>query len=491
MPRLLALDCDRCEARYVLAATRGGALRIEAIGAVPLLAESASGTARQADVGGALAAELSGFTLRRALGLVTLDRAQLELVQLKLPPSADAELAELVRNQTLQESSGVSDEAVIDFVALDDDPAAPRRVSAVAVQPEHVAQAAELCTALGASPQRAVVRPYAAASLLLPGLDAAAQPALVLNLFTEEVDVTLVAGGRVVYWRTVRIPGATESEAGIRRLVVEVHRTLAVATQVELLPEPPATAWLLGSDDELQAWCGSLGEQLGMAVQVADPLALCQAPLDSPPENLGRYAALLGMVAAEARGVAPPLDLLHPKQAPRRAPRWRVPALAAAIVAVALGYVAHSAWRELAEVRQENQQLTTRKQQLDAALKKAAEQQNLVAAVRAWQATDVVWLDELLDLSRRFPAGSDAQLLRLTAGPGRGGGGELFFEGVVRAPEVVTELGQSLRDPFHEFRSDSVQQRGGQPDYDWHFQAAVSVTPRSGEQYRTGPGAAR
>src|SRR5882724_3506897 len=105
MARLLAFDWDQQEARYVVASTRGSKLVVEAAASVKLVDGDGSIQTWRA----ALQAALEPHRVGRATTLVAVERSQIELVNLTLPPSSDAELPEMVRNQAMREASAISE----------------------------------------------------------------------------------------------------------------------------------------------------------------------------------------------------------------------------------------------------------------------------------------------------------------------------------------------------------------------------------------------
>ncbi|MCH8924235.1 MAG: hypothetical protein IIA67_13935, partial [Planctomycetes bacterium] len=95
MARLLAIDWDGKEARYVVAMAHGARLKFEAAGSLPIESDSEAADS-PAQLGAALRSALAGKA-GRATVIVGVERSQIELVSLTLPPASDAELPELVR----------------------------------------------------------------------------------------------------------------------------------------------------------------------------------------------------------------------------------------------------------------------------------------------------------------------------------------------------------------------------------------------------------
>ena len=118
----------------------------------------------------------------------------------------------------------------------------------------------------------------------------------------------------------------------------------------------------------------------------------------------------------------------------------------------------------------------------DDLLKRTSETSERVEAISDWQAGEVVWLDELRDLSRRLPSSRDVVLLRMSLMPERSGGGTVEFSGLVRDPLIVARMEQNIRDQYHDVRSKRIQERGA-GKYSWVFETSMSVSGRDKQSY--------
>jgi hypothetical protein len=207
-------------------------------------------------------------------------------------------------------------------------------------------------------------------------------------------------------------------------------------------------------------------------------------PLDTDAAaQKGRFAGLLGMLTDEAAERHAGFDFLNPRRRPEPVNRRRltVAAVAAvAMVALAGGYLA---WGQFSEVSARIERLEQRSHELDQLVKRGAEKQAAVAAIEEWSLGDVVWLDELRDLSLRFPQPRDAVLSRLTLSSRPTGGGAVELEGLVRDPSIVGRMESQLRDEYHEIRTRRVQESVQGTTYTWKFDSSLWVTRRSKDDY--------
>ncbi len=481
MAKLLAIDWDQSEVRYVLATTRGQSLEVIAAASSAIDSGEGEPGERAAAIGQWLRDELARHKWTRTETLVGLDRATLEMLHLALPPATDDELPELVRNQAIRESSAVTEDSLLDFVPLPDD-SGNRTVTAMALSHEMLDEIRATCTAAGVTPKRMVVRPYAATSLVTRMTDPAEGICLLISRFAEEVDLTVVDQGNVIYWRTVQLPSGTDDDAVTDALLVELRRTLMVV-QNQTDGAPIGRICILGDQQTHHDLVDKISDQLAVAPHLVEPFRGVEAFSGEVPENSGRYAALLGMLLDEAEKRPPAVDFLHPRQKPAPPSRRRLAVAGAALLAVVLLSVGYTVWDKFAALDTDRQLLAQRSEQLGLLVKKAAKQQLVVQAVRNWKSSDVVLLDELRDLSLRLPKSQDMVVLKFSKASTRSGWCNINLQGLVRDPLVVSRMERDLRDQFHEIRSPRLQGLRQNEVYTWRFESSITVVARDRTQY--------
>ncbi len=481
MARILALDWDNQEARYVVAHTRGVQLVIEATGTVSVPATGDSVNSRR-QFGSALQTEFAAKKIGRTRTLVAIDRSQVELLNLTLPPASDAELPELVRNQATRESNVITDDTRLDFVPLTDSATEPRRVAAVVLSRDRLEQIQTICGEAGVAPDAILLRPYAAAALFAIASPEHAQASLLINVFADEIDLSVVLNDKVVLWRTLRQTNVSHDPVAAKKLIAEINRTMVVAAH-QLGGQNIAAAFLFGRIDEHPALLEQLRSDFSVNVTLIDPFADVAETTAETPENAGRFSSLLGMLSVEAHRGSHAIDFLHPRKTPDPPDRRRATILAGSTAALMLLLVGYHVWSTLAEVDAENATLAQELDGLDDKFKQEGKRQKVVEAVRDWGESDVNWLDELRDLSLRFPSGRDVVLLRMGMSHARNVGGNIDMVGVVRDPVIVSRIENSLRDKYHQISSRHVQERDQDKSYAWHFEAQLIVAPRESKYY--------
>ena len=481
MPRVMAIEWDVDEVRYALAHVRGSKVTLEQLSATPLQAPA------NVDPGESLRTATGIPKPGRSTILVGVSRANVELRPLTLPPAPDVELPELVRLQALREAGFVNESSLLDYDVLGRDPSQPRQVVAAAMSAEQYELLDGACRTYGLRPDRLLLRPYAAASLLNRVVTPHEQTSLLIDVTPKRADLVVVDGAHVILSRCVRLPHAEDAATAHASLVAELRRTI-ISVKNHPGSKQVQAAYLFGHPHEDGGLASDLTRDLNLPVEVLDPLAQVnlQGALQlSPPPHRGRFASLVGMLLDEAAGGAHPLDLLAPKRKPEPLDRRKIAVAAATAVALLLGAGGYVAWSKFDEIDQDIARYTKQSAELDGLVKRADAKRVAVDEINLWAGGEVIWLDELRDLSLRFPGPRDAVLLSLNMARSPGKGGVMEFQGLVRDPSIVARMETNLRDNHHEVRSKRVQASIQDRTYTWQFESSLSVTKRDKEMYLT------
>lgn len=481
MAKHLALEWDSRQARVAVASTRGTQLVLEQAFCVPLLAgDAADETAER--VGEKIGAALAARRIPRLDTMVAVGRASIELKQLQLPPAPDDDLPDLVRFQAQREFNTLGPDWPLDFVPLTDSPAEPRTVLAAAIAPELVAQIERTCEAARQSPQRLVLRPYAAASLFCRRQSGdAGQVVLLVDLLADEADLTVLVDRKVVYLRTARVRDALSAPEAVRGLLAEIRRTL-----------PAVQNQLGGRRVERVQLCGTPGEHAGLARQIEEEFKLPVAVFDpweglarggelgdALPEHPGRFAPLLGLLADEAAGAAHALDFLHPRRRPPPPSRRKQYLTAGAIAAGAALLVGGIyAWR-LWSLGSQIDALAKQSRETKPAVEAAEQVEQAAADIVKWQNGDILWLNELERLAVKLPSAQDVMLTSLDFVPRtQEAGGAIGLKGLARTPSAIADLERGLRDAGHEVSVSKRSFDDSVKGYRWRFESSIVVSPR-------------
>src|SRR5688500_3203425 len=220
MPNFLAIEWDGNEARVAIARKRGHEAVIEAAFSVDLEPRDPGQTFTAPSVGARVAAELTARNIGRVETLVAVGRKDIELRLLNVPPAPPEELPDVVRFQALRQFSSVGEDWPLDYIPIQTGDELPTSVLAATLSPEHVKQIRATCEVGSLVPRRMVLRPMAAASLLSRQLpDAQGRCRLMIDLLSDEADLTVLVGERVVFLRTCRTPGHSDPTAQTAALI--------------------------------------------------------------------------------------------------------------------------------------------------------------------------------------------------------------------------------------------------------------------------------
>ncbi len=477
MPQLLALEWDGSEARLAVAFSRGDHVVIEQAFAVGLRPREPGADKSEVDIGARLAAALGARGLGRLDTLVAVGRTNIELRQLLLPPAPDEELPDLVRFQAMREFNEFDEKWLLDFVPLGDLPDQPRTVLAAAIGPDLVEQIQQTCQAAGLKPRRLVLRACAAAALLARAETARqGELRLLIDLLSDEADLTVMSDGRVVFLRTTRLGGDPPQP---QVLIGEVRRTIA-AVQNQLGGRKVDSIVLCGQAAQQAEMAKRIEKDLAVPTELFDPfqgLKLGPELRSAPPEHPGRFAPLIGMLLAELEHTPHAVDFLHPRRRQEKPKKWKrfiIPAIAALVLLLSyLGYQYIHRAQLVSEINDLCDEVINLKSQNE----KAAKLQKTAAEIDKWSANDVCWLDELEFLCRKLPQSSDAMLKTLTLMQETNSkGGHITMPGLAKDSPTVATMESNLSDVNHKasFKNDS-EDTSVKP-YTWSFNGELRIT---------------
>jgi Tfp pilus assembly PilM family ATPase len=493
MPRIFAIDWDRHEVRGLLLQSGPTGTSITGAWAASLdAAEGVSPTANQ--VGAALATAMGQRMVGKATTIIGVGRDHVQMKLLALPPAPADELPDMVRFQAEREFTTLGSDAALDFISLAGDAQTQHQVLAVALSPAGLGEAREVCQLLDIEPNRVVLRPCAAASLVhRSGIVAANDMALVVNPLTDEADLVVLAGGVVLLMRTVRLPDPSQDEARQRTLVAEIRRTLAAARQQS--GDRQVDRVLLCGNEAAVDQADSMVDELEMSATMFDPAAHAPSGLSNQGLDAAavpRFAAVLGMALTEADRRPPIVDFVNVRQrvaAGRFGRQYVLAAATAAIVALGLGF---QMWRQTVAPARELAEVQNELKGLEPLVKQAEQMTAKAAAVERWLATDVTWLDGLNTLSQRlrpvllvekdFPVAEDLVTTQLTFSrpPANDpAAGRIDLLALAKSDSAVAALEERLRDEQHHVSTGKLGRDKSVPGYESSFGLQVGLVSPS------------
>lgn len=477
MQRLIAIDCDMREFAYVQASVSGDRVTIDAANIVSLKSPDPERAVTVEDAAAQLQAALAKYKRSGVKALIGVDRNMIELFSITVPPSTDAELPEMVLNQLVSEQPSIAEESIVDFIPNPGDPAESRRITAAALPKSEAQRVNTICSAINLTPHRLLARPYETASLFLKKRATGGGDSLLVNVIGDEVDLIIVDQIRPLFFRSVRLPGGLGDEAAEQRVLDEIRRTLLVAPQNVEVGQVIESVYVFGTSPDHERLVQQIAKDSTTKVQLIDPFE--GFTVDEPLENQtsGRLVPLLGMLAEESMGALHSIDFANPRKAPPPPNRVRQIAIGVAVAAALFGSVGYYVYETFAQLNEQQKKLSSELADLTSRIKKSADKKKMAEAIEDWNGTSVIWLDELRDLSAKFPPGQDLVIQRLAMSPSRGGRASIAFQGLARESKVVSRMESGLRDSRHEVQTPRIEERVLDKMYSWGFDTSISVAP--------------
>jgi hypothetical protein len=351
--------------------------------------------------------------------LACVPRERLILKEISYPPVPATDEPAVVRFQVLRDLTTAPEFSIIDYLPGPDPGSGGERRTLVVVLPkDQLAAYKEMCNTAGLTLAGLVPRPFATAVCLNQQLNdesgatnQVGSAVAVLSLADRWAEFCVVKDGHLVLARTVAAPATGEESA----IVGEIRRNLAVyAGQAA---HSAVQALYVAEGGRHTAISGRLKTTLAIPVYRLDPFAgLAGAHL--PTEGRGAFAASMGALYAQAQFRTLPINFLDPKEPkpPRDPNKWRALAAACVVLLIAAGTTIYG-MTTLAARDQKIKQLNAVKVGLEGQLQLMEKEDTHRVAVKEWLDRRIIWLDELYDLTERFPNQSAARLTRLSFDP--------------------------------------------------------------------------
>ena len=347
---------------------------------------------------------------RGATVLCAIPRSQVEILDLELPPATDAELPTFVRNEVSREIPDLTDRCLIDYLPGENN-SGSRKVTAYTLRADRLKSVIERNEKVGAPASQIVLRALATASLFRRMVGNAQGKCLLVTPLARSTDVSVFDQGQVIFTRSFRTEHDSETAIVSAPLVSEIRRTLLVSDH----DQPVEHIYFFG-DLPADESIADLAEELELPVSVLDPFEgtesnsrepSSQGEDGNPNEATHRFAPLIGMIRDFAEG-QPDIDFLNPRKPPKRAPAWKRFAVYSAVAALAVAAIVYSFGADLRSAKTDLKESTAEIAKQEKILKKLKTKASVAQAIDNWESNEIVVLDELRDLSDRFPERSKA-----------------------------------------------------------------------------------
>jgi Tfp pilus assembly PilM family ATPase/uncharacterized protein YdcH (DUF465 family) len=418
LSRFLAIDADQGGIHVAVGTgARGGAVRIEHALTVPVT--ELLTPANAAELGKQLRDALRAGGIAAGPTLAAVGRDRVILKDVKIPRVGPGEEPNLVRFQATKDATEAADSIVLDYYTLDrDEPDGQVRAVTVSVRKDVVAAYRTLCQSAGLKLAGVTPRPQGTLAALERAIATGAVTApeakrasvAVLSRGEKWGELLIARDGQVVFSRTVSATALTSESI----LLGELRRNLAVYNGQS--PQQPVEALYVAEAAGPVGWSGRIRDGLQVPVQAFDPLAGVES--FTPADARGHFATLVGLLQLKTRGNKLPIDLAAPREpVVAKATGRNLMTVGVAVLAVlvigglGLGYM---------RVRSKDAQYTkllAQKSELDKTMKDYEEDDKRIKALKEWDETRINWLDEIYDLTARFPDIKNAQLEQFRVEP--------------------------------------------------------------------------
>lgn len=357
-----------------------------------------------ARTGEAIGKRLREFLKAEQIGaaavIVSIGREKVILKDIRFPPVSASEEQALVRFQATKDVTDSPDSLEIDHVVRPGTGSGDRQALAVLCRKDILNAVRGLCRGAGLKLLGVAPRPFGAPYALQRTLEAGggAFPGTVvqgvLTVGKRWVELCLFRGHELLLARS--LPAGPV-------LVGEVKRSLAVyAAQNAADPQlaGPATLYVFGNG---QAPITALAQALPCPVESVSPLTIADAvaPRD---EEQGCLAGAVGLAQRWSLARSLPVNLAVAKKVQVAvSPTRKRYVLYGAVAGLMLAFGIGAMYMTLSKRKTEVAKLNKEKQDVEDDLKRYAQDRVDIEGLKEWDQFAIPWLDELYDLTARFP----------------------------------------------------------------------------------------
>lgn len=475
---LIALEWDRDEIRYLWAGQAARRLVIRAIGRVTSAELNVDEPTWEM-----LATEIKQrLRARNSRVVAVLARSEVEEFEATFPPAEAHELASLATNEAHKHLPN-ADEARLDYLEIEQAPDATRRVMIAALLPTAYSRLAAGIKQQGWKLASIQLRHVAVAGLIRRRVNLVPQSrTIAVSLNRHDAELILLEGERIILVRSIPLSTEGGREALGERLAVEIQRSLMVTARAESTDQAGSDrVVVLGTPAEQTDLCDKLAAVLKLPVESVNPIEAFAAFPKDLPGGLHHFSGLLGSLLEQPPSLT--IDLQNSKCG-RPKSIWLQRAIlygsaAALAVAIGIGW----SWQTIAEARNANRIQKQELNKLEKQLAQLTERVAMVDQVDNWRADDINWLDELRELSLRFPERSLMQVKSMTLSSGSISPGIITMNLQARNENVIAELEQAIRDDFHQVRTNQFSQSESDEELPWQFGATILVERRERDEF--------
>jgi hypothetical protein len=507
LARFLALDWDQNQIHVIAADVNKGSVRVRRAMVWP---ESRVPNLALADeLGKLLRDKLKEAGIAPAPVLAVVGRDRLIVKEVRFPAVPDAEEPAVVRFQTVKELTDAAEDVVIDYVVTGNASPTERKAAALVARREMIDAYRALCDAAGlrliaVSPRSlgvaACLRKVMGTTVITPLPTPREGVIAVVSIGEKLAEISVLKGETALLTRSLS-NGPT--------LAGDVRRNLTMhAGQQPHLPVVAVYLTGVGSGELRQrlsdmieqpvytfdpfAWAESIdfGESVTPkpATGAIAPLNMLQetdAPRPAGGASRGTFAGAMGLLFLRAASNELPVNFVSPRQPkPPSNPNYRLIRLAAVaavtlfVCLFALGWVLRqNKARELTAIQADLQSVEKQLAETRANAKRLKE-------IDDWD--NVVWLDELYDLTARIADVNALRITSITSEPYREPKDKAVAKAVIKGKLLDRQRpGEAFDRLVDEFKKDSRHYRVASPTVkNDEFSFVVYIERRAPDEYK-------
>ncbi len=398
MAQLLAIDWDQDQFHIVAGSSTRRTLTVDKAVSFPLGEPLTLASA--ANLGRALKLFLKNSKLAATQVVFSVGRERVIFKDIRFPAVPVHEEPAVVRFQAGKEMTEPMETAIIDYAHVPQSAAASNRQVVAVISKRELPQIVQkLCDEAGLKALGVVPRSFGVGPAVVRSLPAGETLApdgfhVVLALGAKWAELCFYRGEQVVLARSL---------SNSPLLAGEVKRSVAVfmaQNGADVRMQPPQQLYVFGAPGSLDE---RFAEVAGLPLHWLDPLQKDSAKaLDAP--RTGGFAGPVGLLDLWAKTGKWPVNLVAPKkgQAPVNADKRKlvVYGVAAAVLA-AVGLFGMN--RYLGDKQRQADSLARQKLDNEQILKNFAQDRADIDGIKEWDNANVPWLNEIYDLSARFP----------------------------------------------------------------------------------------
>ena len=478
MPNFVAVELNENVMVVACAKGSGKNFQINHLFEVPV--ESSSTDEQR---GSALKESLAerGVTKAELIGVV--NRKQVEMREVEVPPAPDNELPDLVRFQARNVFASMNDNWKLDYVPFDNlpvDASEPKqlRVLAIAISPNLNDTYTAVAEHAGLKLKRIVFGPYSCCGLYESLMSDDSNRLLIVPA-AGHFDFTVAAGPNLIAARSVKAP--TDAEHSARQIVSEVRRTLA-STKALLQDQPVGQVLIGASEKQFGAIGAEVESTLDLPVAYLDVFATMPARQLSAarPEHPEHFAAVVGSLSREYSSKRQPVDFVNPRKPIVRQLNYRPALFAAVAAAIFCLMIGTYAWMTLSN---QSKQIADKQTELDNLKKENQGEGNQpsidkmvgeVELMDQWEFSRTNWLDELKTLSELMKTPDDILVTNFQGQPSKESTVKMYLK--VRTTEKTNQESDWIQLLFDDYGVETGASKPDNVKSDYPFTSDLTLT---------------